>query len=185
MSRFTSSPLKIWLTVFIIGFVAVSLSAQQRQERAFDINKVREAVREGVTDTSLTDSAKANAPAPFTRSTDYFLLLLKLVGYLVVITAAIIITVKCIKRFGFSRNIRTGGGSMDVLETLPLGQNRSLILIRIMDSVFILSQTPQSITLIDKIEGNKAVELIASTKGGTSIVQFKDFFNTFIGKMKK
>ena len=38
---------------------------------------------------------------------------------------------------------------------------------------------------LDKIEGNKAVELIASTKGGTSIVQFKDMFNNFMGKIKK
>jgi flagellar biogenesis protein FliO len=74
---------------------------------------------------------------------------------------------------------------MDILETLPLGQNRSLVMVRVMDSILLLSQTPQTIVLLEKIEGAKAIELISLTKGGTSIVQFKDFFNTFIGKMKK
>ena len=41
---------------------------------------------------------------------------------------------------------------MDVLEVLPFGQNRNAILIRVMDSVYLLGQTPNSIVLLEKIE---------------------------------
>jgi flagellar biogenesis protein FliO len=54
-----------------------------------------------------------------------------------------------------------------------------------MDSVLILGQTPQSITLLEKIEGQKAIEAIASVKGQGTIVPFKDMVNSFLGKMKK
>lgn len=74
---------------------------------------------------------------------------------------------------------------MDVLEILPFGQNRTITMVRVMDAVYLLGQTPQSIVLLEKIEGQKAIDLIASSKGGSSIVQFKDAFNSFLSKMKK
>jgi hypothetical protein len=49
----------------------------------------------------------------------------------------------------------------------------------------LLSQTQSRIDVLDKVEGEKAVELIASSKGVVSISQFKDVFNSFMGKMKK
>jgi hypothetical protein len=39
--------------------------------------------------------------------------------------------------------------------------------------------------LLEKIEGQRAIDLIASSKGGSSITQFRDAFNNFIGKIKK
>jgi flagellar biogenesis protein FliO len=90
-----------------------------------------------------------------------------------------------VKKVGIAGASRLGTGSMDVLEVLPFGQNRAAVLIRVLDAVYLLGQTPGSIVLLEKIEGQKAIDLIASTKGGTSIVQFKDAFNNFIGKIKK
>jgi flagellar biogenesis protein FliO len=74
---------------------------------------------------------------------------------------------------------------MDTLEVLPLGPNRAIMLVRVMDRVYLLAQTQNSISVLDKVEGDKAVELIASSKGVVSISQFKDVFNSFMGKMKK
>jgi hypothetical protein len=55
-----------------------------------------------------------------------------------------------------------------------------------MDTVYLLGQTPTSIVLLEKIEGQKAIDLIASSKGGGgSVMQFKDVFNNFMGKNKK
>ena len=74
---------------------------------------------------------------------------------------------------------------MDVLEALPLGQNRNIVLVRVVDKVYLIGQTQTSITVLETIEGQKALELISSTKGVVSMAQFKDVFNNFMGKFKK
>ena len=74
---------------------------------------------------------------------------------------------------------------MDILEALPLGQNRNVLLVRVTDKVYLLAQTQNQITVLDTITGEKALELISSSKGVVSIMQFKDVFNNFMGKMKK
>jgi flagellar biogenesis protein FliO len=74
---------------------------------------------------------------------------------------------------------------MDLLEVLPLAQNRNISMVRIQDSVYILGVQQSSMILIEKIEGQKAIELISSSKGGSSVMQFKDALNTFVGKFKK
>jgi flagellar biogenesis protein FliO len=74
---------------------------------------------------------------------------------------------------------------MDILEALPLGQNRNVMLVRVADRVYLLAQTANQISVLDTLTGEKALELISSSKGIVSISQFKDVFNTFMGKMKK
>jgi flagellar biosynthetic protein FliO len=91
-----------------------------------------------------------------------------------------------VRKTGFGNSSKIGGGgSMDILEVLQFGQNRNAILVRVMDTVYLLGQTPTSIVLLEKIEGQKAIDLIASSKGGGAVMQFKDVFNNFMGKMKK
>jgi flagellar biogenesis protein FliO len=74
---------------------------------------------------------------------------------------------------------------MDIIETLPIGQNRMLLMVRILDEIYLISQTASSITMLDKIGGQKAMDIISSSKGGGTIMHFKDAFNSFMGKMKK
>ena len=179
----------IKVTLFCSFIVAAFISQAYAQESKigdFDINKVREAVKTGLNDTGTTKTDNPdqnNITRPIRDS--YMMVTFRIIGYLVLLTLIIVVGVWLIKRFGLSGSSRIGGGSMDLLEALPVGQNRSIVLVRVMDTVLVLSQTSQSITLLEKIEGNEAVELIASTKGGTSILQFKDVFNNFIGKIKK
>lgn len=151
----------------------------------FDISKVREeAVKDAPNlagDSSLQVSGQKNAR----ESEGMLIVILRITGYLAIIVVVIFSLLWGIRKLGLAGSSGIGGGSMDVLEVLPLGQNRSIILVRVTDAVMVLAQTSQQITLLEKIEGQKAVELIASTKGGTSIVQFKEVFNSFIGKIKK
>jgi flagellar biogenesis protein FliO len=90
-----------------------------------------------------------------------------------------------IKRLGLAGGSKIGGGSMDVLEALPVGQNRTIMLVRVRDIVYVLAQTQHQITLLDKVEGDRALEVISSSKGTVSISQFKDVFNDFMGRIKK
>jgi flagellar biosynthetic protein FliO len=111
--------------------------------------------------------------------------ILRIAGFLVLIIGLIFGVLWFIRKTGILSPARGAGGAMDVLEVLPLGQNRSIALVRVMDKVLVVTQTQQQISLLDKIEGDKALELVASTKGGTTILKFKDVFNSFFDKMKK
>ncbi len=182
MTRYLA--LKIMVIMVCSTFFAHEPAAQKSKTGDFDITKVHEAVKSDIRDSVSPDIYNDDAQdKPI--SDNYFFLSMRIVGYLILIALLIGTALWFIKKMGLSGTSRIGGGSMDLLEALPIGQNRSLILVRVMNTVYVLAQTPQNITLLETIEGEKAVELIASTKGGTSIVQFKDVFNNFIGKIKK
>ncbi len=173
------------VTFVIFFFASISLAQDTSKTGNFDIIKVQQAVKADLADSLnvTTDNAEADHIPPVRDN--YLFIVLRIIGSLILLTIIIMLVVWLLKRFGFTGSSRIGSGAMDMLESLPVGQNRSIILVRVMDTVLVLSQTTQNITLLEKIEDNKAVELIASTKGGTSIVQFKDVFNNFIGKIKK
>lgn len=169
------------ILLLFLFFTSFSQTPQSPSETGnFDIKKVREAAF-SQSDTTITDSLKFHKAAD-----NYTLIILRVILYLVIVIAVIFAVSWVVKKSGLAGTSRIGGGgSMDVLEILPFGQNRNVVLVRVMDSVYLLGQTPNSIILLEKIEGQKAIDLIASSKGGSSIMQFKDAFNNFIGKMKK
>jgi flagellar biosynthetic protein FliO len=165
--------------------VISSTAAQSREDVGkFDIDKVREAVEssqmEAGGDSVLEESGQARQHAE-----SLSVIIGRIIGYLVLVIVLILGVFWVLRKTGMIGASRIGGGSMDVLEALALGQGRHVLLVRVMDTVLVLAQTPQNITLLEKVQGEKALELIASTKGGTSVVQFKDMFNSFMGKMKK
>jgi flagellar biogenesis protein FliO len=112
--------------------------------------------------------------------------LMRIFAYLSIVIIVILVIAWVFKKIGLPGTVRNNkAGSMDLLEILPLSQNRNISMIRIADAVYILGQCQQSMLLIEKIEGQKALELISASKDGNSIVQFKDALNTFMGKFKK
>ncbi len=175
---------KIALTMTFLVSATVMLSAQDRLGTGdFDIGKVRQAVANETYDTSFSTSQTA----PVQRAQEnYVLVLLRIMGYLAVVTALIFGVAWFVKKAGLAGASKVGGGgSMDVLEVLSFGQNRNAVLIRVMDTVYLLGQTPGNMVLLEKIEGQKAIDIISSSKGGANIMHFKDAFNSFLGKMKK
>jgi flagellar biosynthetic protein FliO len=151
---------------------------------SFDISKVTAAAQQSP-QTLAQDSAGLNQLGGKRKSENLLLVSLRIAGYLVLVLGVIFGLLWLIRKMGVAGANRPGGSSMDILEVLPFGQNRGIMLVRVMDKVLVLSQTAQQIQLLESIEGEKALELIASTKGGTSIVKFKDLFNSFVDKMKK
>jgi flagellar biosynthetic protein FliO len=142
---------------------------------------------------SYDDTAFAAAGAdqpftsmPFAQPENYAIVILRMVGYLAIVMMVIFAVAWIIRKIGFVGTSKVGGGgSMDIIEVLSFGQNRNAVLIRVADTVYLLGQTPESMVLLEKIEGQKAIDLIASNKSGTSVMNFKEAFNSFIGKMKK
>jgi len=106
----------------------------------------------------------------------------------IIISLIIIILVLYILMYFFKKSNTpgsfSGGGSMDLIETISTGPGSSMVLVRILDSVYVLGQTTKGMHYIDKIEGEKAVEAIAMTKAGADITGFKEVFSNFMTKVK-
>ena len=167
--------LMLFLMALLLG--VSSLSAQQKDIGGFDINKVRKATQyadTGLADTQVPDSGQESMVAVAVR----------IILYLGVVIVLIFAVSWFFKRKGMQA-LRGGGGAMDIIETLPTGQNRMLLIVRILDEIYLVAQTVNSMTLLDKISGQKAMDIISSSKGGGTVMHFKDAFNSFMGKMKK
>lgn len=170
-----------FLFIYFIFFNFTYSQTSQSEIGKFDIKKVQQAVQDQ-SDTSIGESI----PIAAKTSENFILVILRITLYLAIVIVAIFAVAWIAKKIGISNSSKIGGGgAMDVLEILQFGQNRNAILVRVMDTVYLLGQTPTSIVLLEKIEGQKAIDLIASSKGGGTVMQFKDVFNNFLGKMKK
>ncbi len=176
----------------LIFLSALSVFSQSRQDiGSFDINKVaRDVAGQETTLTADTGAPKAAASSAMNRfagktNENWTLVCLRIGLYLFITIAAIFLVIWGIKRIGLAGRSKIGGGSMDALEALPLGQNRSIVLVRVVDKVYLIGTTQNSISVLETIEGQKALELISSTRGVVSMAQFKDVFNNFMGKFRK
>jgi flagellar biogenesis protein FliO len=151
---------------------------------SFDINKVRELSAKPQTVPPAGSSQAAEAAQK--EMPNYTFVMLRIIGSLAIIIVLIFGVTWLIRKSGLAGSSRIGGGgSMDVLEVLSLGQNRNVVMFRVMDTVYLCGQTAANIALLDKIEGQRAVDLLTSSKGSSTVVQFKEAFNQFISKMKK
>jgi flagellar biosynthetic protein FliO len=151
----------------------------------FDIEKVRIAAL-GADGFDTGKTQKTTDEVPSIKKTDTIGWVgLRITVYLLLIIGALFAVIYGIKRLGLAGKSKIGGGAMDMLEALPIGQNRTIVLVRVLDKVYLLAQTPTQVSLLDKIEGKAALELISSSKSIVSISQFKDVFNNFMGKIKK
>lgn len=168
-----------------IGFHIAGAQDQEEQSIGkFDINKVRELSADPKATSPQTgeiDTGKTKK-----ETTNIVLTTLRIIGSLALIIALIFGVSWLIRKSGLSGTSRIGGGgSMDTLEVLPLGQHRNIVLFRVMDTVYLCSQTPSAIALLDKIEGQRATDLLTSSKGPSNVVKFKDAFNQFVSRIKK
>jgi len=171
-------PFRLLMMALVLIIGAAALFAQPEDNiGGFDIEKVRRAAQ--YSDTGDGDSAVASPARENMVS-----VVLRIMLYLGVVIVLILIISWFFRQKGLQA-VRGGGGAMDIIETLPIGQNRMLLMVRILDEIYLISQTATSITMLDKIGGQKAMDIISSSKGGGTIMHFKDAFNSFMGKMKK
>lgn len=169
------------LLLFALNIALLAESTEKSDVGSFNIAKVRAAVA------GLPDSASAanTNTTMIKKGESVGFLTIRITLYLGVVILLIFGIGWLVRKTGLS-SARGGSGAMDIIETLPVGQNRMIIMVRVMDEIYLLSQTAAAINLLDKIGGQKALDIIATSKdGGGSIVPFKDAFNSFMGKMKK
>ena len=187
-SVFSAAPSPATLVVPSVSRTTDSLSAPVAAANdigAFDIRKVQSELDatpgSGVPDTM----GRTGQPQRLFSNTGSIAgLLIRLILSLLFVGAAITAVVWLLKKSGWGKTGRAHSGQTDLIEQLPLGQNRSIMLVRVADKVYVVGQTPTSITPIDIIEGQKAVDIISS-KEAVPLKQFKDIIGTFIGKPKK
>lgn len=176
----------ILLLIIFIGTGDEVLYANNEKKDEFDFKKVQEALAGNLTESEKTDLTQTSSlPVQQSIQENHFLLIVRIFGWLAIVIIIIIAILLLIKQGMIGKNSRYGGGSMDIVETLPIGQGKSIILVRVMNEVYILGQTAQQMIHLRTITGEEAIELIASTRGGTSILPFKDVFQNFIYKISK
>jgi flagellar biosynthetic protein FliO len=169
------------VSLVLLGLTFINAQTKESQIGNFDIKKVQEAI----TDQRDTGT-QSTVAVQKKRDENYSMVLIRILLYLGLVIAIIFVVAWIVKKSGIGRSSRIGSGtSMDIIEILTTGQNRNIMLVRVMDTVYLLGQTPTTIELIEKIEGQKAIELISSSKSGGTVMQFKDALNNFMGKMKK
>jgi len=197
--RAWSRALAAVVMVVVLGAVGVALGQQPATPHGADTAKAMTApsvdgdfdmgalrrelgapVGAGAAD-SVAMAAQAAAPKP----ENLMVVVLRIAGYLALILGTIVVVGWLLKKGGIAGGSRLGGGSMDVLEALSLGPNRSIVLVRVTDSVLLIAQTPTSISVLEKFDGQKAAELVASSKGIVSMTKFKDALSMFLGKQRK
>jgi flagellar biosynthetic protein FliO len=190
-SRFTRGIRRIAAGAFMLGIYSGAIAAPSDTAPVWDsarIAKVNELAQTGTTFTGTTDSAAKEASVRALRKPQETLgvVVLKITVALGIVILLLFGITWAAKRFGLAGGSKIGGGgSMDLLEVLPLGQNRTIMLIRVMDKVYLIGQTADSIVNLEVFEGEKALEIVSASKGGSTMMQFKDVFNNFMGRTKK
>ena len=173
------------LALSVVGQDSTATTA--RGIGSFSIEKVR--LFSSDSRVSAADSTSvASVRGSDKTATNYTIIIFRIIGTLALIIGLIYLVMWLMRKAGLasgSTRVGGGGGSMDVLEILPLGQNRNAVLFRVMDTVYLCGQTPSHIALIDKFEGQRAAELLTSNKGPSTVVHFKEAVNNFIARMKK
>lgn len=172
------------MVVLLVLSMAMCTNAQD-ESGSFDIKKLQQELNNTENQGGETGDEQIGPDRTTHAEENLFLLVLRIAGYLAVLTVVIVVVGWLLRRGGLAGSSKIGGGSMDLLEQLPLGQNRSVTLVRVGDSVYVLGQTATNITVLEQIQGEKAVELIASTKGVVSVTKFKDAMNVFLNRLKK
>jgi flagellar biogenesis protein FliO len=185
--------MKYFKTIIYTAIMLISMAAYAQDGSGgssggigtFDIDKVYDDVTGD--DSSFAQGGVGGSASGYPRRQEnYALVLLRIIGYLVVVTLIILAAAWGVRKLGVAGVSKVGGGNnMDTIEAIYFGQNRGAVLIRVADVVYLLGHTPENVVLLEKIEGEKAVELIASSKGGSTVMSFKDAFNNFMGKMKR
>lgn len=145
----------------------------------FDISKVSALAAPG------NSVAVTTAPSEDGQTVSAALLTLRMIGWLVLLLAILWAGAWAVKKIGLAGKSKIGGGSMDILEALPLGQGKNILLVRVLDKVYVLGQTAQQITILAAFEGQQALSLIAQKGEIVSLSQFKDVFHSFMDKFKK
>jgi flagellar biogenesis protein FliO len=174
--------LRFLLPVLVVLSVGYAQN-EQNETGNFDFQKLQDAIS-NQSDTQL--SGKNAVPQKAKKESDSYIgVVFRITLYLAIVIGVIFLVAWIVRKAGIGNSRIGGSGNMDILEVLQTGQNRNTMLIRVMDSVYLIGQTQHSIVLLEKIEGQKAIDLIASSKGGGTVMQFKEVFNNFMGKMKK
>ena len=157
--------------------IACQVQALENGIGDFDIDKVRSAVQNN-NDTGVVGAElQHQEPQRITTA------VLRIILYLGIVIALIVVIAWFVRKKNM-HIARGGSGAMDIVEVLPLGPNRLMVMLRVMDEIYLIAQTTSTVSLIDKIAGQKAMDIIASAKGG-GVVSFRDAFNSFMGKIKK
>jgi len=166
---------------------SVVFAQQSKQSRDRQLRGKEKRIMQEIRNAQALEDTRASDAIPEVereeiQQENIFLVLLRIAGILVLIIALLFGGSWVLKKFKLTAGSRGTSGAMEVIDSIPLGQNRALTMVRVDDTVYVLGNTASGITCIDTYQGDKALELISSTRGGVSMMKFKDALDNFLGK---
>ncbi len=162
-------------SLLLIIFIATSLFADSL---GFDMSELNAFTSDSITQ-GTTQSAVAESVSPI-------FVLFRIIGSLALLSVVIIGVVGALKKTGIGGKFEQSQDSqLELLDELPTGPGTSVLLVRFGDKVHMLGQGTASLTPIDSVEGEKALEIIAESAGGKSVGTFRANLNKYVMNLPK
>jgi flagellar biogenesis protein FliO len=108
-------------------------------------------------------------------SAELWNVIIKMLFFLVVLTALFLMAHLGLQRLGRKQTMRTGGMPIEILFSRYLGSKKSISMVKIPGAILVLGITPDRINLLSRIEKTELVESICEDKPGSSLPVFSSF----------
>ncbi|OGS36148.1 MAG: hypothetical protein A2293_04505 [Elusimicrobia bacterium RIFOXYB2_FULL_49_7] len=168
------------------SIAAASTPGTPASEKEFDMGKLR---AELLNEAAGLKEKKEEKRYRSSGSKEAIMLTLKAMFYISIISVLLYYAIRFLKKGMFGRGLsrRLGGRSVQILESVTLGQNRSLTLIRIAGRVLLLGATDKEIRSLTTFEDAESVAAInRQYEDPVPVVAagFSNTVNAFLGRLK-
>ncbi len=162
--------------IVVLLFCVFSLFAAEGE---FSMDKLNEEVRDPMSYNADKDAKAREEISPV-------IVVFRIAGSLALLSAMIIGIVWGVKKTGITGSVPTNSeGALELLEELTTASGNSVVMVRFNDKVLLLGQTGSSITPLETVEGDSALQLIAQSAGGRSVGSFRANLNKYMGTLQK
>lgn len=162
-----------------------SMAADSTAAKTFDMEKLRTELTNGA-GASSADSVKYRSSG----SKEAIMVTLKVMFYIGIISVILYYVIRVIKSGAAGRgwSKRLGGRSIEVLESVSMGSNKTISLVKIADRVLLLGVSEKEISALADFREQQSVAAIMKTNGDTSQAVasgFSQTVNSFLGRLRK
>lgn len=179
VSRFKRNSIMINLKLLLV-FSLLCISCIFAQEDSFEIEKVHSAMGTQTVVVDGIDSTLVVSEAPESIG----VLLLRIAGSLSLVLFLIVAILFVIKKLGLFRGERNlQSPSLQILESLSVGQGGVIMLIRCENSVHLVGQTASQFSLIQTFPSVTAAQIIDERQGSETVGSFKTNLSQFMSNL--
>jgi flagellar biogenesis protein FliO len=179
--------LRIIPAIFLFCLLPLKpMAADSTAAKTFDMEKLRSELLSANSGASPADSVKYRSSG----SKEAIMVTLKVMFYIGLISVILYYAIRIIKSGAAGRgwSKRLGGRSIEVLESVSMGGNKTISLVKIADRVLLLGVSEKEINALADFREKESVAAIMKTNGDSSQAVasgFSQTVNSFLGRLRK